>query len=117
VSIFSSWFGNPIDEYVERFRDAMEAEGLSVRIGEIRRSEERQQELFAQGRTQPGPIVTWTLNSAHVTGRAFDFDFVDARDQGDPDAWLIAGEIGSGLGLRWLPYEGVPDFRHFELFD
>ena len=117
MSLFSSWFGNPIDDYLEQFKDAMQAEGLPVRIGEVRRSQDRQDELFAQGRTEPGPIVTWATVSKHTAGRAFDFDFVNARDQADNEAWLIAGEVGSGLGLRWLPYEGIPDFRHFELFD
>jgi len=29
------------------------------------RTPERQKELYAQGRTKPGPKVTWTLNSNH----------------------------------------------------
>ena len=32
----------------------------------------RQQELFAQGRTTPGKVVTWTLKSKHLTGDAVD---------------------------------------------
>jgi peptidoglycan L-alanyl-D-glutamate endopeptidase CwlK len=29
------------------------------------RTDEQQEALYAQGRTKPGPIVTWTLNSLH----------------------------------------------------
>ena len=36
------------------------------------RPQERQNELYAQGRTKAGKKVTWTLNSRHTSGRAFD---------------------------------------------
>ncbi len=81
MSWFGSWFADPIDEYAIAFERQMAEIGRPVRIGEKRRSDERQRELYAQGRTLPGPIVTWTLHSAHVSGRAFDFDFVSALDQ------------------------------------
>ncbi|CAB4168675.1 D-alanyl-D-alanine carboxypeptidase [uncultured Caudovirales phage] len=32
------------------------------------RTKERQRDLYAQGRTKPGNIVTWTLNSPHLAG-------------------------------------------------
>lgn len=32
----------------------------------------RQRELYAKGRTTPGPIVTWTMQSKHLTGHAVD---------------------------------------------
>jgi peptidoglycan L-alanyl-D-glutamate endopeptidase CwlK len=108
-------FGNPINPYVEKFKQVMEDEGAPVRIGEVRRSVERQRELYAQGRTTPGSIVTWTLQSKHIRGRAFDFDFVDSFDQDDDEAWELAGAVGRGLGLVWLPDRGVPDYRHLEL--
>lgn len=95
----------------------MREEGLRVRIAEVRRSRERQRRLYAQGRTAPGPVVTWTLNSKHVSGRAFDFDFIDYWDARDPAAWDFAGEIGEWLGLRWGGRWNVQDLRHFELPD
>jgi peptidoglycan LD-endopeptidase CwlK len=36
------------------------------------RTKERQAELYAQGRTVPGKVVTWTLNSKHIDGKAVD---------------------------------------------
>jgi peptidoglycan L-alanyl-D-glutamate endopeptidase CwlK len=118
MSRFRQWFfGLPITPYVKAFKSEMEEHGVPVRIGEVRRSAERQRALYAQGRTARGPVVTWTLQSKHIRGRAFDFDFVDFADQNDPDAWDFAGEIGAGLGLVWGPELGIPDFRHFELPD
>lgn len=39
---------------------------------EGRRTKERQQQLYAQGRTAPGPKVTWTMQSKHLDGLAVD---------------------------------------------
>lgn len=36
------------------------------------RSIDRQKQLYAQGRTVPGKIVTWTLKSKHIDGKALD---------------------------------------------
>lgn len=36
------------------------------------RTKARQAELYAQGRTKPGKIVTWTMQSKHILGRAVD---------------------------------------------
>ena len=36
------------------------------------RTLERQRELWAQGRTAPGKIVTWTMDSPHLKGLAVD---------------------------------------------
>jgi len=116
VSFFRS-SGLPIDPFVASFKDAMADAGLPVRIGEVRRTAERQRQLYAQGRTAPGPVVTWTLHSKHIRGRAFDFDFVRAGDQEDDEAWDIAGEVGGRLGLTWGGEWGVQDLRHFELPD
>jgi peptidoglycan L-alanyl-D-glutamate endopeptidase CwlK len=33
----------------------------------------QQRIIYAQGRTKPGPIVTWTLKSKHIGGNAIDF--------------------------------------------
>lgn len=36
------------------------------------RTPERQAQLYAQGRTAPGAIVTWTMQSKHLDGQAVD---------------------------------------------
>ena len=93
----------------------MEAAGLPVVIAEVRRSAARQRELYAQGRTTPGAVVTWTTQSKHITGRAFDFDFAEGDANDDDSAWAFAGELGSGMGLVWGGDWNVQDLRHFEL--
>jgi len=45
-------------------QDFIVVEGLRTRA--------RQNELYAQGRTKPGPIVTWTKSSKHIDGLAVD---------------------------------------------
>ncbi len=44
---------------------AIEICGQDFFVNEGVRSMERQKQLYAQGRTKPGPKVTWTLNSNH----------------------------------------------------
>lgn len=58
-------------------------DGVSLTPIETRRTQARQEMLFQKGRSQPGPVVTWTLTSDHTPGRAVDF-------AGDPAAlaWL-----------------------------
>jgi peptidoglycan L-alanyl-D-glutamate endopeptidase CwlK len=46
--------------------------GLRFIVVEGKRTKERQAQLYAQGRTAPGPVVTWTMESKHLTGEAVD---------------------------------------------
>ncbi len=58
---------------LERVIDRMEQEyGYTVQVVETTRSQERQDALYAQGRTAPGDVVTWTRNSRHLAGNAAD---------------------------------------------
>lgn len=66
----------------------------------------RQRELYAQGRTKPGKIVTWTLKSKHIDGLAVDllpapYDWKDPKgfDAVNRAMMQAAGELG--VGLRW----------------
>lgn len=90
--------------------------GAHVHVTEGLRTIGRQRTLFAQGRTTPGPIITWTLESRHLTGRAFDIDFVGIAADDVPEVWWdFAGRLGEWLGLRWGGRWGVRDLRHFEM--
>ena len=89
----------------------------------------RQRELYAQGRTKPGKIVTWTLKSKHIDGLAVDllpapYDWKDPKgfDAVNRAMMQAAGELG--VGLRWgadwdrdgKPREkGEGDSPHWEL--
>ena len=90
--------------------------GARVRIAEGLRSSERQAELYAQGRTAPGQIVTNVRVSRHQSGRAFDIDFVGLHPEAVPRVWWdFAGRLGEALGLRWGGRWSFRDYRHFEL--
>jgi hypothetical protein len=92
----------------------------------------RQQELYAQGRTVPGRIVTWTLKSKHLEGKAVDLaPLVDGKVPWDDlmlfivigDAMKKAAEeldVSIRWGLDWdgdgiLQEKGETDGPHFEL--
>lgn len=91
--------------------------GADVGVVSGKRSQLEQERLYAQGRTTPGPIVTWTRTSAHTRGRAVDLAFRNRGrfDWDVPDsAWRILGLIGSAYGLS-RPALGRGDLGHFEL--
>ena len=89
--------------------------GVNIAITETKRSKERQQYLYAQGRTRPGNIVTWTLQSNHILGLAMDIVFVDSNGKytynGD---WNKIGPIAEDCGLIWGGTWNVPDKPHVE---
>jgi peptidoglycan L-alanyl-D-glutamate endopeptidase CwlK len=107
-------------------QDFMVLEGL--------RTPERQAELYAQGRTKPGQVVTWTLKSRHFVqadgwGHAVDIapyplDWNDIKKfEAIADAMFQASkELGTPIrwGADWdqdgRPREkGETDSPHFEL--
>ncbi len=96
---------------LERVRARMSSEhGHEIRVTEGFRSAERQRRLFEQGRTGPGPIVTWTRRSAHTEGRAVDV-IVDERYEG-AEAYARLQAIAAEEGLKTL---GPRDPGHLEL--
>ena len=69
---------------------------------ETYRSQERQNELYEQGRTTPGSIVTWTKSSRHTQREAVDMAFGgDGKWTWDGD-WDKMIEIASHYGLESL---------------
>ena len=92
---------------IERVRNET---GHDATVAETVRSQARQDELFAQGRTMPGPVVTWTRASKHSEGRAVDL-VLDGGKAG-PDAYAALQRIAKEEGLRTL---GERDPGHLEL--
>jgi len=98
-------------------RDAR-LDGAPVVIVESYRTQARQNALYAQGRTKPGQVVTWTQNSLHTRRRAFDVAFVvNGRVTFDvPRTWWdYLGATAARYGLRWGPTIGLSgDLGHYE---
>ncbi len=83
---------------------------MRVEVVEGYRTPERQQQLYAQGRSAPGPVVTWTRNSLHSAGSAADV-FVNGAPVGPTEAQVLA-RIAREEGLSTLyPF----DSGHVEL--
>lgn len=99
-------------------------EGLLIGIGECVRTVEEQDALYAQGRTEPGNIVTnakgSTYSSMHQWGIAFDFYRNDGQGlYNDSDAFFRqVGKIGKSIGLEWGgDWTSPVDKPHFQLPD
>ena len=84
--------------------------GHTVDLVEGYRSRERQAALYEQGRTEPGPVVTWTEESLHSQGRAADLQ-VDGKWD-DPQAYARLQRIAREEGLETL---GPKDAGHVQL--
>lgn len=100
------------------------AQGLIIKIGETLRTVAEQDALYAQGRTEPGNIVTnapgYSYSSYHQWGTAFDFFRNDGKGAYyDNDGFFSkVGKIGIVLGLEWGgSWKNQVDKPHFQLPD
>ncbi len=87
-----------------------EEHGHDVDIVETLRHQVRQNQLYEQGRSRPGDIVTWTRASNHATGGAADVIIDGSYD--NPTAYARLQRIAAQEGLRTL---GARDPGHLEL--
>lgn len=98
-------------ERLDRVIQRMEGEfGHTVQVTETYRSPDRQEALFAQGRTEPGPVVTWTRDSLHSRGRAADVRVDESWE--NPQGYARLQRIAREEGLQTL---GSRDPGHLEL--
>ena len=88
--------------------------GLKIFITETYRSQARQNELYNQGRTTPGQIVTWTKKSNHTGRLAWDIACI-GKELYDITVLNKAGQIGKSLGITWGGEWATPDKPHFEV--
>lgn len=118
---------------------AIEISGQDFFISEGVRTPERQKQLYAQGRTKPGPKVTWTLSSNHFVnprtghGHAIDIypfpydpDHKDiAKQQRAVAAAMFKAADELDTPIRWgadwdmdgnYGERGEGDSPHFELW-
>lgn len=120
-------------EKVSRILQAMELLGFPMMVTEGLRTEARQQELYAQGRTKPGKIVTYldgkVRKSNHQAkpdgyGHAVDCCFLVDIDGDGPDdpswshshPWALFGVMAKSLGLVWGgDWKSLVDKPHVEM--
>lgn len=84
--------------------------GVPAYISSSTRTPQQQSSLVAAGRSR-------TLNSKHLSGRAFDFDVLGWSRDALPKWWLAqVGAFGESLGLIWGGnFKNFYDGGHFEL--
>lgn len=114
-------------DLVKVMEEAIRTSPIDFAIIQGVRTQEEQDALYAQGRTKPGPVVTWTRNSKHIPqkdgyGHAIDFAaFIDGKISWDEKHYPpiiktilnAANELGVKVisGSQWK----TPDFPHIEL--
>lgn len=95
-------------------------EGVDVLIYCTYRSETEQAELYASGRTKPGPILTNAKpgESKHQDRVAWDaVPMVNGKPQwSDKAAYAVMGRVAEGLGIKWAGrWRGkLKETAHFE---
>lgn len=106
---------------------AIELTTVDFVVTQGNRTPAEQAALYAQGRTKPGPKVTWTLNSRHVGGFAVDLapwrdGSIDWDDDGKRGLWpriaesMLAAAKELDIPLTWGGnWRKTPDRPHFEL--
>lgn len=104
-------------------------ERIPLMVIEGLRTVERQADLYAQGRTKPGKIVTWTMASKHIDGKAVDIAPLPLDWSNAQAFYALAGAVFAvaqslNIGIRWggdwngngrFGERGESDLVHFEL--
>lgn len=112
------------------FLDRCRMEGIDVLIYCTYRSNKEQAELYEQGRSRGGKIVTYakpgrSMHNFTIDGRpaAKAFDCVPLIN-GKPEwsakhpAWQKIGKIGTEVGLMWAGnWARFREYPHFQLID
>lgn len=89
--------------------------GLDPVVFEALRTRERQDWLYAAGRTRPGAIVTKARESWHLYGLAADIVSRKMRWSAPGDWWLAVAEELEARNLVWGGrWTGFPDLPHFQ---
>jgi peptidoglycan hydrolase-like protein with peptidoglycan-binding domain len=99
----------------------LKAQGITVRVTDGLRTVEEQNNLYAQGRTKPGSIVTRARggSSFHNYGLAVDLvPMVNGKANYNvsADTWKKIGDAGKKYGLEWGgDFKSIVDKPHFQM--
>lgn len=108
-----------VKELAEKLLFEARRQGLNIRVIDTYRSKERQDYLYAQGRTRPGAIVTNArgsdMSSYHNWRLAFDCINNQKGDEYNSTVLAKLGKIGQTLGLEWGGgWSSFKDAPHFQ---
>ncbi|WP_107837991.1 M15 family metallopeptidase [Metasolibacillus meyeri] len=98
------------------FQECYKSGIRNIFVTETYRSQARQNYLYAQGRTRPGPIVTWTLSSHHQSRLAWDIAVGPPNVLYDASILNKVGVIARKLNITWGgDWVGSVDRVHFQI--
>lgn len=124
-----------VQKLCKEFLAQCEAEGIEVLITSTYRDHESQAELYAQGRTKPGSVVTNAKPGQSWHNWRVAFDIVPLRhgkpvwgtagngidsnptddNTDDLELWQRIGKIGTSVGLEWAgDWKTFREFPHFQ---
>jgi hypothetical protein len=108
-----------IREKAKQLIDKAKNEGIDLLITSGYRTYAEQDELYKQGRTKKGAIVTNAKGgqSNHNFGLAFDVvPVVNGKLDWKSTQWNKIGKIGKSLGFKWGGnWTSIKDYPHFEM--
>ena len=108
-----------LQKIIPLFLAECKSKGLIVKTTDGLRTKKQQNDLYAQGRSEDGNIVTWVKypDSSHNWGLAFDFCRNDGKGAYDDSDGFFSkvGKIGKQFGLFWGGDWTPQDKPHFEL--
>lgn len=108
---------NRVERDIKVFLKLAEIAGVPCKVTEGFRSIERQNELYAQGRTTKGNIVTNAKGGESLHNYGVAFDIVPIKGYNIPNSqWEKLGKIGEVMGYEWGGrWKGFVDKPHFQL--
>ncbi len=112
-----------VEAKAREFLRQCEEAGIEIIVTSTLRTLAEQERLYAQGRTQPGRILTKAKPGRSWHNYGLAFDVVPLRD-GKPvwgttgkdlELWEQVGAIGESVGLEWAGrWKRFREFPHFQ---
>lgn len=107
-----------LQQLCRKLIEACKKKGIDLIVTSTLRDAEYQADIYAQGRTKPGPIVT---NAKYIGPHGFRLAFdvvpvINGNAIWDNNTfWKIIGEEGKKLGLEWGgDWKSIIDKPHFQ---
>ena len=108
-----------VQPYAQSLVTKAGADGITIKVISGLRTYDEQNDLYAQGRTKPGRIVTNARGgfSNHNFGIAFDVGVFEGSQYLDESPkYKAVGVLGMDLGLEWGGnWKTIQDEPHFQL--